>query len=123
MGGLHFPAAPFNGWYMGTEIGACNFGDVQRYNLLSAVAELLGLDTRLDSTLWKDRALVELNVAVLHSFRVPSISGSATPIFHAGFVDEVWDPNFYYQPGPWAEPDDAHISPGPQRITSWHTCS
>jgi nitric-oxide synthase len=32
------------------------------------VADLLGLDTRHDRSLWRDRALVELNVAVLHSF-------------------------------------------------------
>jgi nitric-oxide synthase len=53
---------------MGTEIGARNLGDVNRYNLLPAVAELLGLDTSQEATLWRDRALVELNVAVLHSF-------------------------------------------------------
>ncbi len=28
----------------------------------------MGLDTRTDRTLWKDRAIVELNVAVLSSF-------------------------------------------------------
>ena len=35
-GGLQFPAAPFNGWYMATEIGARNLGDVTRYNQLEA---------------------------------------------------------------------------------------
>jgi len=53
---------------MGTEIGARNLGDVNRYNLLPVIAERMGLDTRSDRTLWKDRALVELNVAVLSSF-------------------------------------------------------
>ena len=33
IGGLEFPAIPFNGWYMGTEIGR-NLGDHNRYNLL-----------------------------------------------------------------------------------------
>lgn len=33
-GGLEFTAAPFNGWYMSTEIGCRNFCDIQRYNLL-----------------------------------------------------------------------------------------
>ena len=33
MGGMEFPAAPFSGWYMGTEIGR-DLGDVNRYNLL-----------------------------------------------------------------------------------------
>lgn len=68
IGGLHFAAAPFNGWYMGTEIGARNLADTDRYDQLPAVAHALGLDTRRERTLWRDRALVELNVAVLHSF-------------------------------------------------------
>jgi nitric oxide synthase oxygenase domain/subunit len=29
-----------------------------------------GLDTRTSVTLWKDKALVEINLAVLHSFQV-----------------------------------------------------
>ncbi|NOU65990.1 nitric oxide synthase [Paenibacillus sp. LMG 31461] len=68
MGGVMYPAAPFNGWYMGTEIGARNFADEARYNMLPRVASIMGLDTRRESSLWKDKALVELNVAVLHSF-------------------------------------------------------
>jgi nitric-oxide synthase, bacterial len=68
IGGLSYTAAPFNGWYMGTEIGARNLGDVKRYNLLPVIAGYMGLDTRSDRSLWKDRALVELNVAVLSSF-------------------------------------------------------
>jgi nitric-oxide synthase len=67
--GLQFTAAPFSGWYMGTEIAARNFGDESRYNLLPLVARRLGLDTSSDRTLWKDRALVELNIAVLHSYK------------------------------------------------------
>ena len=68
IGGITYTAAPFNGWYMGTEIGARNLGDSNRYNLLPLIAEKMGLDTHSDRTLWKDRALVELNVAVLSSF-------------------------------------------------------
>lgn len=68
IGGISYPAAPFNGWYMGTEIGARNLGDIKRYNVLPLVAEKMGLETRSDRSLWRDRALVELNVAVLHSF-------------------------------------------------------
>ena len=30
----------------------------------------MGLDTRKTSSLWKDQALVETNIAVLHSFQV-----------------------------------------------------
>ncbi|MEV8550714.1 nitric oxide synthase oxygenase [Streptomyces glaucescens] len=68
IGGVDYPLAPFNGWYMGTEIGARNLVDADRYDLLPVIAEHLGLDTSSDTTLWRDRALVELNVAVLHSF-------------------------------------------------------
>jgi nitric-oxide synthase, bacterial len=68
IGGISYPAAPFNGWYMGTEIGARNLGDVKRYNLLPVIAQRMGLDMHSDRSLWKDRALVELNVAVLSSF-------------------------------------------------------
>ncbi|MFE5858275.1 nitric oxide synthase oxygenase [Streptomyces sp. NPDC056500] len=68
IGGVSYAAAPFNGWYMGTEIGARNLADVDRYDLLPRIAERLGLNTADDRSLWRDRALVELNRAVLHSF-------------------------------------------------------
>ncbi len=74
IGGIEFQAAPFNGWYMGTEIGARNLADVGRYNILPKVAELIGLNTNSNSNLWKDRALVELNLAVLHSFKENGVS-------------------------------------------------
>jgi nitric-oxide synthase len=68
IGGISYTAAPFNGWYMGTEIGARNLGDTGRYNLLPLIAQGMGLDTRTNRTLWQDRAVVELNIAVLSSF-------------------------------------------------------
>lgn len=34
IGGLEFPAAPFSGWYMSTEIGTRNLCDPHRYNIL-----------------------------------------------------------------------------------------
>jgi nitric-oxide synthase len=68
IGGISYTAAPFNGWYMGTEVGARNLGDVKRYNMLPVIAQKMGLEIGSDRTLWKDRAIVELNVAVLHSF-------------------------------------------------------
>lgn len=74
IGGIRYPGAPFSGWYMGTEIGARNFGDADRYNLLPVVAARLGLDTTSEATLWRDRAMVELNVAVLHSFRSAGVT-------------------------------------------------
>ena len=68
IGGIVYPCAPFNGWYMGTEVGARNFGDTDRYDMLPAVARVFDLDTSSERQLWRDRALVELNRAVLHSY-------------------------------------------------------
>lgn len=69
VGGVEFPAAPFNGWYTAAEIGARNLGDTGRYNLLKSVAERLGLDTGRTCSLWKDRAAIEVTVGVLHSYQ------------------------------------------------------
>ncbi|MDT4893908.1 MAG: nitric-oxide synthase, bacterial [Pseudonocardiales bacterium] len=74
IGGVTYPAAPFNGWYMGTEIGARNLVDRDRYNLSRVVAELIGLDTSSEQTLWRDRAVIEINRAVLHSFDAAGVS-------------------------------------------------
>lgn len=68
IGGITYPTAPFNGWYMGTEIGSRNLVDADRYDMLTEVGRRLGLDIHDDRTLWKDRALVEINRAVIHSF-------------------------------------------------------
>uniref|UniRef100_A0A8C2JFN2 Nitric oxide synthase n=1 Tax=Cyprinus carpio TaxID=7962 RepID=A0A8C2JFN2_CYPCA len=69
IGGLEFPACPFNGWYLGTEIGVRDFCDTQRYNVLERVGRHMGLETQKLSSLWKDQALVAINVAVMHSFQ------------------------------------------------------
>ncbi len=134
IGGIEFTAAPFNGWYMGTEIGSRNLGDTSRYNLLPTIAEKLGLDTTYHRSFWKDRTMLELNRAVLFSFDkagvtisnhhdaaeqfvhfeetenkkgreiradwtwiTPPMSGSATPVFHRNYTNEVITPNFFYQ--------------------------
>ena len=76
IGGVTYPAAPFNGWYMGTEIGARNLGDSDRYDLVPTVAERMGLDTSHEATLWRDQALVEINRAVLHSFNLNGVTVS-----------------------------------------------
>jgi nitric-oxide synthase len=68
IGGVHYPAAPFNGWYMCTEIGSRDLGDTGRYDQLPVIARHMGLSTASDRTLWKDKAMTELNLAVLHSF-------------------------------------------------------
>ncbi len=76
IGGVHYPLAPFNGWYLGTEVGARNLADHDRYDMLPAVAARMGLDTARESTLWRDRALVELNRAVLWSFEQAGVKMS-----------------------------------------------
>lgn len=69
IGGLQYTCAPFSGWYVSSEIGARNLSDTDRYNQLPLIADCLGLDTSHNDTLWKDRALVELNAAVIHSYK------------------------------------------------------
>lgn len=55
LGGLSYPASPFNGWYQVTEIATRNFGDRSRYNLLPLVAAHLDLDPRQDASCWQVR--------------------------------------------------------------------
>ncbi len=74
IGGIEYPMAPFNGWYMGTEIGARNLADPDRYNMLPSVAKLMGLNTKSSRSLWIDKALVELNIAVLHSYQEAGVT-------------------------------------------------
>ncbi|MGH0145570.1 UNVERIFIED_CONTAM: hypothetical protein FKN15_018663 [Acipenser sinensis] len=69
IGGLEFTAVPFNGWYLGSEVGVRNFCDNHRYNILEDVGRRMGLDTKKTSSLWKDKAVVEINIAVLHSYQ------------------------------------------------------
>lgn len=68
IGGIVYPCAPFNGWYMGTEIAARNLCDSTRYDLLTPIAQAMDLDTSSERTLWRDLALIKINQALLHSF-------------------------------------------------------
>ncbi|MBL4929993.1 nitric oxide synthase oxygenase [Fuscibacter oryzae] len=75
IGGIDYPCAPFNGFYMGTEIASRNFGDAKRYDLVPQVARALGHDINEPGPpLWRDIALTELNRAVLHSFRAAGVT-------------------------------------------------
>ncbi|XP_019362213.1 PREDICTED: nitric oxide synthase, brain isoform X1 [Gavialis gangeticus] len=74
IGGLEFSACPFSGWYMGTEIGVRDYCDNSRYNMLEEVAKKMNLDMRKTSSLWKDQALVEINIAVLYSFQSDKVT-------------------------------------------------
>lgn len=74
VGGLEFPASPFNGWYMESEIGARDLCDNQRYDIIPEVAQYMDLDTTSQTSLWKDITMIEINVAVLHSFRMAGVT-------------------------------------------------
>lgn len=74
IGGIEYPAAPFNGWYMVTEIASRNLGEQNRYNLLPIIAQKLELAINKDSKFWKDRAILELNKAVYHSYKSAGVT-------------------------------------------------
>lgn len=67
IGGIIYPAAPFNGWYMLDEVATRNLGDKSRYDVLPEIAKYLNLD--LSSPFWKEKALLVLNEAVYHSYK------------------------------------------------------
>lgn len=69
IGGISFPCAPFNGWYMLTEIAVRNLADEHRYNLLPQLAKQMKLDTKQPRSLWKEKALLILQEAVLYSYQ------------------------------------------------------
>ena len=54
IGGITYPTAPFNGWYMVTEIAVRNFTDTYRYNLLEKVAETFEFGTLKNNSFNKD---------------------------------------------------------------------
>lgn len=82
MGGIVYPAAPFNGWYMLDEISTRNFGDEHRYNTLPLIADYLKLDR--SSPFWKEKALTVLNEAVYYSFE----AAQATMVDRHSAVDQ-----------------------------------
>lgn len=72
IGGIDYPCAPFNGFYMGTEIASRNFLDVPRYDLLEPLARAIGIDAQ--DPLYRDRVALEINRAVLTSFREAGVA-------------------------------------------------
>ncbi len=74
IGGVRYPAAPVNSWHVGTEIGTRGLADEAAYGMAGEVARRLALDTSSERTLWRDRATVELNRAVLHSFDTAGVT-------------------------------------------------
>ncbi|KAF5278426.1 hypothetical protein FQA39_LY05915 [Lamprigera yunnana] len=73
-GGLQFTGVAFNGWYMSSEIGCRNLCDTYRFNMLETIALKMGLETHTSVTLWKDKAMLEANLAVLHSFQSKGVT-------------------------------------------------
>lgn len=69
IGGLRFTAAPYAGVQLSAEVATRDLCDPYRYNILEEVAFRMGLDTMSVVNLWKDQALVEINIAVIHSFK------------------------------------------------------
>ncbi|HEX5404026.1 MAG TPA: nitric oxide synthase oxygenase [Pseudonocardiaceae bacterium] len=74
IGGVSYPAAPVNSVHVGTDIGTRGLADEAAYGMARLVAERLGLDTSTERTLWRDRATVECNRAVLHSFDTAGVT-------------------------------------------------
>ena len=58
---------------MSAEIASRNLSDGGRYNMLPKVAEVMGYDFN-NRQLWKDKALIELNLAVLYSYDKKKVS-------------------------------------------------
>src|SRR4029077_4620339 len=67
------PGVPHAGITVGCAMGE-RVGDASRHDVLPLLAREMGLDTRSERSLWIDRALLEMNVAVNHSFAKAKIS-------------------------------------------------
>ena len=80
IGGIDYPCAPFSGFYVSTEIASRDLVDKNRYDLLPLIAAKLGYDpSRHGTALWRDKALTELNIAVLDSFRAAGVQHYSSP--------------------------------------------
>ncbi|MBC7286190.1 nitric oxide synthase oxygenase [Hoeflea sp.] len=88
IGGIDYPCAPFNGFYMATEIASRDLADYKRYDLLPKIAGAIGVapNDAVDP-FWRDAALTELNRSVLHSFR----SAGVTIIDHHAASSQFMD--------------------------------
>ena len=75
IGGIDYPCAPFNGFYMGTEIGSRDFADIRRYDLLEDIARAVGINTGpAKNKFWQDHVLTIINEAVIESFSREGVS-------------------------------------------------
>ena len=68
IGGLEYPCNPFNGWFMETEITR-DLLEPGRMDKMEPVARALGLDPTNEDSFWRERVTIEMNEAVMYSFR------------------------------------------------------
>ena len=95
IGGIDYPAAPFNGVYICRAIGEDVLADDAAYGLAQTIATRLGLDTTSERTLWRDRAMHELNRAVLHSFDAAGVRIEHSVDEYVPGADDTGRPNFH----------------------------
>jgi nitric-oxide synthase, bacterial len=107
IGGVRYPAVPFNGWYMCTEIVSRDLGETGGYDQLPVIARRMGLATDRDRTGCEDRVMIELSLAVLHSFAASGVTisdhhtESARCLQHMQHCHDAGQtPNFYRHPAP-----------------------
>lgn len=89
IGGIDYPCAPFNGFYMCTEIASRNFADRNRFDLLPTIAKAFGFNPDDKDEFWKDRTLTELNAAVMQSFKASEVTIIDHHAASAQFLDFV----------------------------------
>ncbi|KAG8752250.1 Nitric oxide synthase, inducible [Ceratobasidium sp. 428] len=73
IGGIDYTCCAFSGWFLCNEVATRDLADEQRYNVLPAIGRGLGLPLS-NRSLWKDRAVLELNQAVLHSYDLAKVT-------------------------------------------------
>lgn len=120
IGGIDYPCAPFNGFYMGTEIASRNLADPWRYDLLATAAKTFGMDPKGEDSLWKDRALTELNAAIIHSYRLAGVTlidhHSAARDFMRFRADEAVQGRALHAEWSWIVPPQASAASAPFHI-------
>ncbi|WP_186308099.1 nitric oxide synthase oxygenase, partial [Bacillus sp. WP8] len=70
---IHYNPPPFNPWYIRTQIPPPNLPHQNHYNILKKLPSLLPLHTTNNSSLSKGKPILELNLALLHSYPQPRL--------------------------------------------------
>ncbi|MDO5758840.1 MAG: nitric oxide synthase oxygenase [Rhodobacterales bacterium] len=120
IGGIDHPFAPFNGFYMGTEIASRNLADPWRYDLLAPAARTFNIDPEGADPLWRDRALTELNAAVLHSYHKAGVTlidhHAAARDFMRFCADEAANGRAMHADWAWIVPPQAGAATAPFHV-------